>query len=93
MKPSQDKWTEEVRAAVVRVASRQTTFLIDDVWKELSGVRTMGDRRKIGPVLLAMRRVGEIEATGQWVASAQPQCHANPRRVWRKKQEKRGEGK
>ncbi len=70
-------------AAVRTIATTRDTFIVDDVWAVLGPlVPPTRDKRAMGAVLMAARREGLIQPTEAFRASAQPQCHANPRRVW-----------
>lgn len=71
------------RAAIERVARRRPAFIVDEVWKELGATAPTHEKRAMGAAMQAARREGVIEPTESFEASAQVQCHANPRRVWR----------
>lgn len=76
--------------AIERVASRRREFIVDQVWDELVRVTLLGaqqgtgatDNRAMGVAMREAAKLGIIRPTGFYRASNQPQCHANPRRVW-----------
>lgn len=72
---------EEALLAVRQAAAAHDTLIVDDVWTYL-GSKPF-EARAIGPVMARARALGIIAPTNEFRASAQPQCHANPRRVWR----------
>ena len=74
---------ERAYLAVCAVACRETEFIVDAVWTELGSVPSTHDRRAMGSVMLRAVRDRIIKPTEEFRASAQRQCHANPRRVWR----------
>lgn len=70
-------------AAIRRVAAERAAFIVDDVWGYMpEGPRTV-DGRAMGAAMQRAARAGVIAPTPEYWPSAQPQCHANPRRVWR----------
>lgn len=75
-----------LRKAVRAAAKEWSFFIVDEVWGKVD-VSTIGavDKRAMGAAMLEAARQGVIEPTDQYRASAQKQCHGNPRRVWRSK--------
>ena len=72
--------------SVCRVASHLATFIVDDVWADLyrDGIGPpVVEKRAMGAVMQRARKEGVITPTDQFRPSAQKQCHANPRRIWR----------
>ena len=67
--------------AIRKTARDHHEFIVDDVWKNMPAVRTE-DNRAMGAAIRRAVREGVIYATHQFRISEQPQCHANPRRVW-----------
>lgn len=82
------RWLEAAQEAIRDVAATASTFTVDDVQALLAerGVVQPEEGRAMGAAIRWAVRNGLIEATGEYRASAQPQCHANPRPVWRRKQ-------
>ena len=76
-------FTERAYLAVCTVACRELEFIVDAVWMELGSVPLTHDKRAMGSVMLRAVRDRIIKPTEEFRASAQRQCHANPRRVWR----------
>jgi hypothetical protein len=77
-------WREEALAAVKACCLAHAEFIVDDVWQYLQAP-TPPDGRAMGSIILRAAREGWCEGTPTYRPSAQPQCHANPRRVWRSK--------
>ena len=68
--------------AIDRVARCRPAFIVDEVWKELGETAPTHEKRAMGAAMQLARRHGLITPTETFIASAQVQCHANPRRVW-----------
>ena len=69
--------------ALERLARRKEEFIVDDIWTEMGAdIPSCSDNRAMGLVTQFGLATGLIEATTFFQSSAQPQCHANPRRVW-----------
>lgn len=68
--------------AVQRVARERDTFVSDDVWMALDGLRTR-ENRAMGAVLGVARSLGWIVPTAEFRPTAQPLRHRSPVRVWR----------
>jgi hypothetical protein len=67
------------------VASRRRDFIVDQVWDQMvreDFAAMPTDNRAMGVAIREARKLGIIRPSGHFRASAQPQCHANPRRVW-----------
>lgn len=81
-------WKEWALDAVQRVCEEGKPFTTDDVWLELSGtesqVRTH-EPRAMGAVMQRAAKLGWVEPMNEWRQSTRPECHANPKRVWRPK--------
>lgn len=69
-------------AAIERVARMYPIFIVDAVWLELGSSAPTHEKRAMGAAMTEARRRGLIAPTDQFEPSGQPQCHANPRRVW-----------
>lgn len=78
-----DRWFAAALAAVGVIAARGEPFTTDRVWALLArmGVDTH-ERRAMGPVMLAARRAGIVEATDEFRASVRAEHHCGPVRVW-----------
>ncbi len=71
-------------AAVGHLARTRSRFIVDDVWRAMgTAAPSTHDKRAMGAVMQRARKDGLIEPTAEFLPSAQRQCHANPRRVWR----------
>ena len=69
-------------AAVNRLTRRLRVFIVDDVWAEIGDDwPATPDKRAMGAVMRRAVAAGLIEATADFRASVQKNCHANPRRV------------
>ena len=78
-------FADQAFAALDRVARVQQRLIVDDIWAALGsagGIAPTRDKRAMGAVLQRGVREGVILPTPQFQASAQKQCHANPRRIW-----------
>jgi hypothetical protein len=69
--------------AIERVARQRDYFIVDEVWAELDGSAPTHEKRAMGAAMRVAASRGLIEPTPDFRASEQPQCHANPRRIWR----------
>lgn len=81
------RYLEAAQQAIRDCADRLPEFTVDDVQALLAERKVAPPRegRAIGAAMKWAVRRGVIESTGEWRASAQPQCHGNPRAVWKKK--------
>ena len=79
------EWIDAAQAALRFVCRRFDTMTVDDVQEELArrGVERPREGRAMGAVMTCAKREGLITPTGSYRASEQPQCHGNPRQVWR----------
>jgi hypothetical protein len=68
--------------AVREVIAHQQFFIIDDVWAVIPRDVDVTDKRAVGSAMVQAKKLGLIRPTDHFQPSAQPQCHANPRRVW-----------
>lgn len=80
-----EEWKAQVRAAIRRLAARETPFISDDVWEELGPELTalaaeLGMQRSLGPLIMEARRDGVIEKTGR----SRPSVRSNlsPKPEW-----------
>lgn len=77
-----DLFIEAGMRALKEVQRENGTFTVDDLWPHMEDVE-VEDKRAMGNVLLEAKAQGVIAATGTYRPSSQPQCHSNPRQVWR----------
>jgi hypothetical protein len=75
-------FNEAAYRAVYQTARERPQFLIDAVWTTLGGRSQTREKRAMGAVMARARRDGLIRPTGHFHASAQPQCHSRPCRIW-----------
>lgn len=77
------EWLAAAMLAVRDLARHNDTFTTDQVWEllELDNVATH-EPRAMGAVMRRASKDGLIEATGNYVKSARPECHARPVPVW-----------
>ena len=68
--------------AIERVARARPRFIVDAVWQELGDAVSTHEKRAMGAAMQQGRRLGFIDPTDDFAPSDQPQCHANPRRIW-----------
>lgn len=80
-----DDWKDAAYAAVEWCARNHQTFTVDEVQARL-GDNKPPEGRAMGAVMVHAKRSGLIEPTGMYRPSTQPQCHANPRQVWKAKE-------
>lgn len=80
-----EEWKTAAYAAVEWCARNYQTFTVDDVQRRM-GDNNPPEGRAMGPVMLRAKQNGLIEPTGTYRPSTQPQCHANPRQVWKAKE-------
>ena len=78
-------WLAKAQEAIRACAAAMETFTVDDVQARMVGHPPPREGRAMGAAMVWARRNGLIEATGDYRPSSQPQCHANPRQVWRSK--------
>lgn len=80
-------WLAKAQDAIRHCAATMPTFIVDDVQAVLAskGTPPPVEGRAMGAAIAWACRRGVIESTGGYRASAQPQCHGNPRTVWRAK--------
>lgn len=77
-----DGFFDAAMEAIKSVAAKQDTFIIDDVWAVMPPTYVT-DKRAMGAAITRARASKMIAPTGIYRSSAQPQCHANPRQVWK----------
>lgn len=73
-------WIDYAHHVIRQVALTHRTFIVDAIWD--AGLGKPPEARIIGNVLVWARREGLIEATNEFIPSAQTGCHRVPRRVW-----------
>ena len=73
---------EAAEGAIYRAAVTRDRFIVDEVWAYMPAAPWTHDKRTMGSAMLRAVKLGWIEETDEYRASAQVQCHANPRRVW-----------
>lgn len=80
-----EEWKAAAWDAVKSVSGRLAYFTTDDVWEALreSAVSTH-ENRAMGAVMTRARKAGLIFPTDEWRKSNRPECHSNPKRVWRR---------
>lgn len=76
-----DEWVTQADAALIDLARHAPTFIVDALWD--SGLQKPPEARAIGNVMRRAARNRLIEATDQFLPSAQPGRHQCPARVWR----------
>jgi hypothetical protein len=76
-------WLDRAQAALRGCCLARAEFIVDDVWAFLPAGDRPPEARAMGPVILAGVKAGWCAKTDQYRPSSQPQCHCNPRRVWR----------
>jgi predicted secreted protein len=77
------EFKDAAASAVRTVAAATAYFIVDEVWKAMGDEwESVGDKRAMGAIMQQAKRDGLIAPTTMFRASAQVQCHANPRRVW-----------
>lgn len=80
-----DAWKEAAHEAGLRVAGRMYELTTDDVWEEMRGTEaSTHENRAMGAVMQRLRREGVIAPTDRHRKSVRPECHSNPKRVWRR---------
>lgn len=81
-----ENWTAAAFGVVVWVAERRPEFTTDPVWAVLErrypDVQTH-EPRALGAVIKKAVREGVIEATDRTHKSVRPECHRNPKAIWR----------
>lgn len=81
-----DDFKAQAFHALEVVARQQHSLIVDDVWVALgadSHVASTRDKRAMGAVMQRGARERLTAPTDTFRPSAQRQCHANPRRVWK----------
>lgn len=84
-----EQWKARALQAVGRAAVRQELLIVDDMWTEFRAADEdfadtgTHELRAMGAVVLQACQRGWLARTDMYRASERPNCHANPRRVWR----------
>lgn len=73
--------------AIRSVARRMPKFTTDDIWRHLaahnlSAFTAIGDRRRLGGLMLSAERLGLCKPIEEWRTSTSSVCHSRPKRVW-----------
>ena len=76
-----DAWKAAALDAVRRAALAMPDFIVDQVWAFIPAGVSTHDSRAMGPVIMAAKKAGIIEASDAFRPS--PRRHASPQRVWR----------
>lgn len=82
---SNEQFVDTFLNAIFITATEKSRFIVDDVWQTYGERRRPIDNRLMGNAMRRAVLAGYIEPTNEYVPSRQPQCHGNPRRVWRSK--------
>jgi hypothetical protein len=83
---AQPGWKTSALHAIETLASYQPDLTTDDVWHYLRAHDLAGgthEKRAMGAVMRAASAAGMIERTANHRESNRPECHKNPKRVWR----------
>lgn len=77
-------WSSFANRALEAVARRQPVVTSDDVWAELErmGIPEPGEKRAIGPVMVAGTKAGLIAPLG-YTTGTNPKHHADVMRTYR----------
>lgn len=77
-------WSSFANRALQAVARRQPVVTSDDVWAELErmGIPSPGEKRAMGPVMVAGTREGWITPLG-YTTGTNPKHHADVMRTYR----------
>lgn len=78
---AEPSWNETAYEAVRFLALRMEEFTTDDVWA--LGLVQPREPRALGAVMSRAVKARLIERTNRVLESARPECHRNPKRVWR----------
>jgi hypothetical protein len=77
-------WKAHARVSLILTAAETEFFIVDDVWKRMpEDAPKTHENRAMGAILKWGQKCGYCEPTDEFQPSAQPQCHRNPRRVWK----------
>lgn len=78
-------WKTHARAAIQFLARTRQEFTTDDVWEFMHqrGHDAPHEPRALGALMREAAKQRLIEATDRVRPSERPQCHMNPKRVWR----------
>jgi hypothetical protein len=79
-----EEWKTTALRAVGWLSMTQDRFTTDDVWAVLvDREEATHEPRALGPIMLRARKLGYIAGTNDYVLSMRPECHRNPKKVWR----------
>jgi hypothetical protein len=78
-------WAHDAQRAISYLARSRPEFTTDDVWEFLHrhGVNAPHEPRALGALMRNAARAGLIKPTDRVRPSDRPECHRNPKRVWR----------
>jgi hypothetical protein len=77
-------WALVALKAVSWLAMTQEEFTADDVWGILATDPAFThEPRALGGVMRRAVSCGYIESTDRYILSSRPECHRNPKRVWK----------
>ena len=81
-------WMNAAMKALYVVANMEgVTFTTDQIWEALEAHfpdAVVTEPRAMGAVMTKARKQGLITATGIYIKSTRPKCHARPVMVWRR---------
>lgn len=80
---SDTDWLAECIDAIRSTARVLEAWTTDDVLRHHPHLEECPERPVLGAAILHLSRLGEIRATGQYVASSRVASHARPKRQWR----------
>ena len=80
-------WRDIARTAFADAARKHPTFTTDEVWELLRArypdAWQPPEPRAMSGIVRWATTSGLVEFTGQWVATARPEAHSNPKRQYR----------
>lgn len=85
-----DEWWAAARRAIQHAASKNPDgFTVDDVQDALAmlSIDPPAEGRAMGAAMTAAKKSGLIVPTDVFRTGRQPKSHANPRRVWKAKEQ------
>jgi hypothetical protein len=82
-----DAWRLLAEDSARWCARMRPTFTTDDVWARMVSQDPEGAKvrepRALGAIMSKLHRDGVLAPTGEYVPSARPSAHRNPKREWR----------
>jgi hypothetical protein len=77
-------WMKAAEKTIRWYAALGDRFTSDDIWANLEKMNlTTHEPRALGAIFNRLARQGVIEQTGEYRKSVRPECHRNPKAVWR----------